>query len=236
MLALVMGTGVAAHVYLKATSPNPKWLIFMTNQVEIHLKQTRYKSILNKPGTNLKQRTCSFSGHGLAGPSLHSTCLVGPEGQALVDLDFLCLRLSFVSNKTKYVTSYLLEFFSHSRGSTFKEGTLPFLYKLSWALEVLTFRADHMHFLWPPFLKIDAHVIQTHMNTNTLCEIHTNTLCEIHPHTLCETQTNKPPPEYGLHCRLAGHSALLDLDLSLFCGVLLPQGFGAQDYDLKDLH
>ena len=155
-----MGTGVAAHVYLKATSPNPKWLIFMTNQVEIHLKQ----------------RTCSFSGHGLAGPSLHSTCLVGPEGQALVDLDFLCLRLSFVSNKTKYVTSYLLEFFSHSRGSTFKEGTLPFLYKLSWALEVLTFRADHMHFLWPRFLKIDAHAIQTHMNTNTLCEIHTNTL------------------------------------------------------------
>ena len=108
------------------------------------------------------------------------------------------------------MTSYLLEFFSHSRGSTFKEGTLPFLYKLSWALEVLTFRADHMHFLWPRFLKIDAHVIQTHMNTNTLCE----------------TQTNKPPPEYGLHCRLAGHSALLDLDLSLFCGVLLPQGFG----------
>ena len=39
---------------------------------------TRYKSILNKPGTNLKQRACSFSGHGLAGPSLHSTCLVGP--------------------------------------------------------------------------------------------------------------------------------------------------------------
>ena len=74
-----------------------------------------------------------------------------------------------------------------------------------------------MHFLWPRFLKIDAHVIQTHMNTNTLCETHTN--------TLCETQTNKPPPEYGLHCRLAGHSALLDLDLSLFCGVLLPQGF-----------
>ena len=157
-----MGTGVAAHVYLKVTSPNPKWLIFMTNQVEIHLKQ----------------RTCSFSGHGLAGPSLHSTRLVGPEGQALVDLHFLCLRLSFVSNKTKYVTSYLLEFFSHSRGSTFKEGTLPFLYKLSWALEVLTFRADHMHFLWPRFLKIDAHVIQTHMNTNTLCEIHTSTLCE----------------------------------------------------------
>ena len=178
MLALVMGTGVAAHVYLKVTSPNPKWLIFMTNQVEIHLKQTRYKSIINKPGTNLKQRACSFSGHGLAGPSLHSTCLVGPEGQALVDLDFLCLRLSFVSNKTKYVTSYLLEFFSHSRGSTFKEGTLPFLYKLSWALEVLTFRADHMHFLWPRFLKIDTHVIQTHMNTNALCEIHTNTLCE----------------------------------------------------------
>ena len=147
MLALVMGSGVAAHVYLKVTSPNPKWLIFLTNQVEIHLKQ----------------RTCSFSGHGLAGPSLHSTCLVGPEGQALVDLHFLCLRLSFVSNKTKYVTSYLLEFFFHSRGSTFKEGTLPFLYKLSWALEVLTFRADHMHFLWPRFLKIDAHRIQTHM-------------------------------------------------------------------------
>ena len=113
MLALVMGTGVAAHVYLKVTSPNPKWLIFMTNQVQIHLKQTRYKSISDKPGTNLKQRTCSFSGHGLAGPSLHSTRLVGPEGQALVDLDFLCLRLSFVSNKTKYMTPYLLDFFSH---------------------------------------------------------------------------------------------------------------------------
>ena len=44
-------------------------------------------------------------------------------------------------------------------------------------------------------------------------------------HTKSVKHKNKPPPEYGLHCRLAGHSALLDLDLSLFCGVLLPQGF-----------
>ena len=78
--------------------------------------QTRYKSTSNKPGTNpsqinqvhtnLKQRTWSFSGHGLAGPSLHSTCLVGSEGQALVDLDFLCLRWSFVSNKTKTLQGF----------------------------------------------------------------------------------------------------------------------------------
>ena len=44
--------------------------------------------------------------------------------------------------------------------------------------------------------------------------------------TLCETQkTNHPQNMASLHCRLAGHSALLGLDLSLFCGVLFPQGF-----------
>ena len=92
-----------------------------------------------------------------------------------------------MSNKTKYVTSYLLEFFSHSRGSTFKEGALPFLYKLSWALEVLTFRADHMHFLWPRFLKIDAHRIQTHMIID-----HKHTLWNTHTQNLWNTKTNHP--------------------------------------------
>jgi len=74
MLALVMGTGVAAHVYLKVTSPNPKWLIFMTNQ-----------------------------------------------GMALLALH--------------YILHAWLVLRAKHWGSTFKEGTLPFLYKLSWALE-----------------------------------------------------------------------------------------------------
>ena len=34
MLALLMGVGVATHVYVKVNSPNPQWLIYMTNQVE----------------------------------------------------------------------------------------------------------------------------------------------------------------------------------------------------------
>ena len=33
VLALLMGVGVVAHVYRKVNSPNPKWLIYMTNQV-----------------------------------------------------------------------------------------------------------------------------------------------------------------------------------------------------------
>jgi len=35
VLALLMGVGVATHVYLKVNTPNPKWLIWMTNQVKI---------------------------------------------------------------------------------------------------------------------------------------------------------------------------------------------------------
>ena len=34
MLALLMGVGVATHVYVKVNSPNPQWLIYMTNQVK----------------------------------------------------------------------------------------------------------------------------------------------------------------------------------------------------------
>ena len=72
-----------------------------------HLTESQMADFHDKPGRiHLKQRTFSFSGHGLAGPSLHSTCLVGSEGQALVDLDFLCLRWSFVSNKTKTLQGF----------------------------------------------------------------------------------------------------------------------------------
>ena len=38
VLALLMSVGVGTHVYHKVNSPNPEWLIYMTNQVGIHFK------------------------------------------------------------------------------------------------------------------------------------------------------------------------------------------------------
>ena len=129
-----------------------------------HLTESQMADFHDKPGRNPPQTTHLFIFRAWPCWPFTTFYMLGWSlGPSAGRFGFLCLRLSFVSNKTKYATSYLLEFFSHSRGSTFKEGTLPFLYKLSWALEVLTFRADHMHFLWPRFLKIDAHRIQTHM-------------------------------------------------------------------------
>ena len=68
VLALLMGVGVVTHVYLKVNSPNPNWLIFMTNQVRIHSKHLVW----------------TFLGNCLAGCPLHPTCLAGPLGEVQV--------------------------------------------------------------------------------------------------------------------------------------------------------
>jgi len=65
VLALLMSVGVGTHVYLKVNSPNPEWVIYMTNQVGI-----LFKSIVQ-----------IFPGNRLAGSSLHPTCLAGPLGE-----------------------------------------------------------------------------------------------------------------------------------------------------------
>ena len=68
VLALLMSVGVGTHVYHKVNSPNPEWLIYMTNQVGI-----LFKSIVQ-----------IFPGNRLAGSSLHPTCLAGPLGEVQV--------------------------------------------------------------------------------------------------------------------------------------------------------
>ena len=68
VLALLMGVGVVSHVYVKVNSPNPNWLIYMTNQVKIH-----FKSVVK-----------TFPGNRLVSYPLHPTCLAGPLGKVQV--------------------------------------------------------------------------------------------------------------------------------------------------------
>ena len=73
VLALLMSVVVVTHVYLKVNTvkvKDPKWLIYLTNQVRIH-----YKSIVK-----------TFPGNCLVDYPLHPTCLAGPlgKGQVLV--------------------------------------------------------------------------------------------------------------------------------------------------------
>ena len=82
VLALLMSVGVVTHVYLKVNTvkvKDPKWLIYLTNQVRIH-----YKSIFK-----------TFPGNCLVDYPLHPTCLAGPLGKVQVVVGEL---LPFVGN------------------------------------------------------------------------------------------------------------------------------------------
>ena len=68
VLAVLMGVGVVAHVYLN--TPSPKWLIYMTDQVLI-----LSNSLLDNN---------SFPGNHLASYPLRSSCLSGPLGKVQV--------------------------------------------------------------------------------------------------------------------------------------------------------
>ena len=64
VLALLMSVGVVTHVHLKLNTDkvkDPKWLIYLTNQVVIH-----YKSSVK-----------TFPGNSLVDYPLHPTCLAG---------------------------------------------------------------------------------------------------------------------------------------------------------------
>ena len=100
VLAVLMGVGVVAHVYLN--TPSPKWLIYMTDQVMM-----LSNSLLDNN---------SFPGNHPANYSLCSSCISGPLVEVQVNIGGPLIP--------------------HSRRPMSDGRTLPFLYKLSWGLEV----------------------------------------------------------------------------------------------------
>ena len=78
VLALLMSVGVVTHVHLKLNTDkvkDPKWLIYLTNQVRIH-----YKSIVK-----------TFPGNCFVDYPLHPTCLAGLLGKVQVLIGELLL-------------------------------------------------------------------------------------------------------------------------------------------------